>query len=158
MYLSAGSNIEPEKHLRAAVRRLRERFGPLSLSPVYRSHAAGFEGADFLNLVIAFSTRESPREIVAELERLHGEAGRVRQASAFSSRTLDLDLLLYGNEVIADLRIPHPDVLDYSFVLGPLAELVPDLRHPVLGATMAGLWRRFDKSRHPIERVAVALA
>jgi 2-amino-4-hydroxy-6-hydroxymethyldihydropteridine diphosphokinase len=152
-FVSAGSNIEPARHLRFAVSALRARFGPLLVSPVYRSRAVGFSGDDFLNLVIGFSTREPARVIVAELERLHGEAGRVRGPDPFCSRTLDLDLILYGDEVIAELRVPRPDILEYSFVLAPLADVAPELRHPVTGRTMAELWAGFDKSRQPIERV-----
>lgn len=153
VFISAGSNIEPARHLRFAVTALRERFGPLLVSPVYRSRAVGFEGDDFLNLIIGFSTREPARVVVNELERLHGEAGRVRGPEPFSSRTLDLDLILYGDEVIGELRVPRPDILEYSFVLGPLADVAPDLRHPVTGRTMAELWAGFDKSRQPIVRV-----
>lgn len=154
-YVSAGSSIEPERHLRMAVGELRGRFGPLLLSSVYRSRAAGFTGADFLNLVLGFATRETPAAIVAELERLHAAAGRVRGAARFAPRTLDLDLLLYGDRVCASPPIPRRDITEYSFVLGPLAEIAPQLRHPVSGATMAGLWEHFDQASHPIHRVAL---
>jgi 2-amino-4-hydroxy-6-hydroxymethyldihydropteridine diphosphokinase len=157
VFLSAGSNIDPERHLRRAVAALRERFGPLSLSSVYRSSAAGFAGEDFLNLVIGFTTREPPQAILAELDRLHREAARVRGDNAFSSRTLDLDLILYGDQVIEEMRVPRPDILEYSFVLGPLAEVAPELRHPVSGETIGDLWQRFDRSRHPIHRLPVAV-
>lgn len=156
VFVSAGSNVEPAKHIRTTVRRLRARFGPLILSSVYRNRAAGFEGDDFLNLVIGFASCETPQAIVAELERLHDESGRVREANPFSPRTLDLDLLLYGDQVIDDVKVPRADITRYSFVLGPLAELAPDLRHPVTGETMAGLWRRFDQSQHPIQRLPIS--
>ena len=90
-------------------------------------------------------------------DRLHREAGRVRGDNSFSSRTLDLDLILYGDQVIEKMRVPRPDILEYSFVLGPLAEVAPELRHPVSGETIGDLWRRFDKSRHPIHRLPVAV-
>jgi 2-amino-4-hydroxy-6-hydroxymethyldihydropteridine diphosphokinase len=153
VYVGIGSNVEPAKHIRAALRNLRSRFGPLSVSSLYRSRAAGFDGDDFLNLVIGFASHDTPRAIVAELERLHEESGRVRAANPFSPRTLDLDLLLYGDQVIDDMQVPRADITRYSFVLGPLAELAPDLRHPVTGETMAVLWQRFDRSQHPIQRL-----
>ncbi|GIK35160.1 MAG: 2-amino-4-hydroxy-6-hydroxymethyldihydropteridine diphosphokinase [Gammaproteobacteria bacterium] len=156
-YVSAGSNIEPERHLRLAVSQLRAHYGPLQLSSVYRSRAAGFPGADFLNLVAGFATRETPAAIVAGLERLHMAAGRVRGAARFAPRTLDLDLLLYGDQVCDAPQIPRRDITEYSFVLGPLAEIAPQLRHPVSGATMAELWERFDQASHPIHRVALEL-
>lgn len=157
-YVAVGSNIDPAENIRVALRRLRERFGELTVSPVYRNRAEGFEGDDFLNLVVGFDTREEPTEIVAELERLHREAGRVRGAEAFSSRTLDLDLLLCGDEVVEALKIPRPDITRYAFVLRPLADIAPELRHPVTGKTMAQLWRDFDQPSHPLERVANDLA
>jgi 2-amino-4-hydroxy-6-hydroxymethyldihydropteridine diphosphokinase len=156
-YVGVGSNVEPARHIRVALDSLESRFGWLRVSPVYRNPAVGFEGDDFLNLVVGFKTGESAAAIVAELERLHAAAGRVRAAGPFSSRTLDLDLLLYGEQVIADLDIPRPDILRYGFVLGPLADLAPELRHPLTGATIAEHWARFDRARHPLQRIAVAL-
>ena len=156
-FVSAGSNVDPAKHIRMAVGGLRERFGPLRVSAVYRSRAAGFEGDDFLNLVIGFRTGERPQAIVAELERLHEEAGRSRGANPFSPRTLDLDLLLYGDQVIDDVQVPRPDITRYSFVLGPLAELAPGQRHPVTGETMAEMWQRFDKASHPLQRLPISV-
>lgn len=148
------------QNLRLACRELRHRFGPLRISTVYRNAAVGFEGADFLNLVLAFDTAEPPEAVVAELERLHGLAGRVRGPDPFSPRTLDLDMLLYGDEVITEhrIRVPREDIEKYAFVLGPLAELAPELRHPVTGRTMAALWAGFDQERSPIVPVAVDLA
>ncbi|MEO8443815.1 MAG: 2-amino-4-hydroxy-6-hydroxymethyldihydropteridine diphosphokinase [Gammaproteobacteria bacterium] len=155
VYVSAGSNVAPEDNLRLACRELRRHFGRLELSGLYRNPPVGFAGDDFLNLVLRFRTAEPPTAIVGELERLHTLAGRVRGGERFAPRTLDLDLLLYGTEVIADrgIRVPREDILKYGFVLGPLTELAPDLRHPVTGDTMAELWARFDQGRHPLERL-----
>lgn len=157
-WVSIGSNVEPARHIRMAVTRLREHFGPLRLSSVYRNRAEGFEGADFLNLVAGFATRETPQGIVDELEKLHVAAGRVRGGERFAPRTLDLDLLLYGDQVIASPQVPRRDITEYSFVLGPLAEVAPELRHPLSGETIAGLWQRFDKARHPLHRVPLPLS
>jgi 2-amino-4-hydroxy-6-hydroxymethyldihydropteridine diphosphokinase len=156
-FISAGSNIEPARHLRLALRELGRRFGPLTVSSVYRNRAEGFEGDDFLNLVASFRTREAPGTIIAELERLHELAGRVRTGVAFSPRTLDLDLLLYGDLVDAKLRLPRNDVERYSFVLGPLAEIAPGLCHPVTGQTMAQMWSNFDQARHPLQRMPIGM-
>lgn len=153
VFISVGSNIEPVRHIRTALQSLRERFGPLQVSSAYRNRAAGFAGEDFLNLVVGLTTTEPARAVVAELERLHAAAGRVRGAERFAPRTLDLDLLLYGDQVIEDLQVPRADITEYSFVLGPLAELAPELRHPVTGETMASLWSRFDQARHPLHKL-----
>lgn len=155
VYVSAGSNVSAEENLRLAVRELTGRFGPLATSAVYRNPPVGFTGDDFLNMVLCFRTADDPATVVRELERLHVLAGRVRGPGRFVPRTLDLDLLLYGNAVIPEhgIRVPREDILKYGFVLGPLAELAPDLRHPVTGQTMAELWAGFDQREFPLERV-----
>jgi 2-amino-4-hydroxy-6-hydroxymethyldihydropteridine diphosphokinase len=155
VYVSAGSNVAPEENLRLACRELRNRFGSIDVSSIYRNPPVGFSGDDFLNLVLRFRTNEPPAAIIAELERLHALAGRVRGSARFAPRTLDLDLLLYGSAVIpeAPVRVPREDIGKYGFVLGPLAELAPELRHPVSGETMAWMWASFDKDQHPMERV-----
>ncbi len=160
IYISAGSNVAPVENLRLACRELRKRFGGLEISGVYRNPAVGFVGDDFLNLVLRFRSAEPPAAIIAELERLHVLAGRVRGPDPFSSRTLDLDLLLYGDAVLPDpaIRVPRDDIRKYAFVLGPLAELAPGLRHPVTGETMAELWAEFDKAGHPLQRVSEMLS
>ena len=157
VYLSAGSNIAPESHLRMACRRLEAVYGELTLSSVYRNQSLGFSGDDFLNMVIGFSTTETPELIVERLERLHDQANRKRQANPFSSRTLDLDLLLYGDLVRERLKVPRDDIEKYGFVLGPLAEVAPQLRHPLTGETMSELWVNFDKDRHPMRKVDIGL-
>jgi len=157
VYVSAGSNIDAERHLRMALRELDARFGPLRLSGVYRTPAVGFDGDDFLNLVVAFRTARGPREVIAELEVVHTKAGRRRDAERFASRTLDLDLLLWGDLVDHDpgVRVPRDDLVRYAFVLAPMQDLAPGLRHPEDGRTMAELWRDFDASDQPFERVDV---
>lgn len=157
VYLSAGSNIAPEENLRMACRELASGYGELELSSVYRNEAVGFEGEDFLNMVIGFSTNEEPERIVERLEGLHNKAGREREEDPFSSRTLDLDLLLYGDLVRKRLKLPHEDIEKYGFVLGPLVELAPDLEHPLKGVTMSELWDDFDHESHPMELVNLTI-
>jgi 2-amino-4-hydroxy-6-hydroxymethyldihydropteridine diphosphokinase len=151
VYLGLGSNLEPRQNLALAVRELGRRFEIVRLSPVYRNAAVGFDGADFLNAVVCIRTEKSPAEIVAELEAIHDLAGREREADSFVSRTLDIDLLLYGDAVIEDSRVPRDDVLDYGFVLGPLADIAPDLVHPVTGRTIAAHWAAFDRDARPLQ-------
>ena len=148
VFVSAGSNIEPRANLEAACAALKERYPDLELSPLYESPAEGFSGPPFLNLVVSFRTEETPEEILEALEEREALAGRDRSGGKFASRTLDLDLLLYGDRVDASLNLPHPDIERYAFVLKPLADLVPDLRHPISGATIADLWRSFSGPRH----------
>ena len=156
VYVSAGSNIEPERHLRAALSEMEEHFGQLSLSSVYRTTAVGFTGDDFLNLVVSFMTSMPVGAVVSELDRIEELAGRRRDARRFTSRTLDLDLLMYADRVVdePDLKLPRADIMKYAFVLGPLAELAPDLLHPIEGVSMRDLWGRFDQANQPIRRLS----
>jgi 2-amino-4-hydroxy-6-hydroxymethyldihydropteridine diphosphokinase len=153
IYVGLGSNIEPEKHLGLAVRQLRERYGQVDVSAVYRSAAVGFAGEDFLNLVARLRSEETPEQICEEIERLHELSGRVTGGEKWASRPLDIDLLLYDDLVVDEtpVRVPRSDILDYSFVLRPLAELAPDLVHPVTGKTMLQHWQEFDEDSQPLK-------
>ena len=157
VFVSLGSNIDPEKNLRLGIEALRQRFGEVRVSPVYRSKAVGFEGDDFLNLVAVFESDASPQAICADFETIHGLAGRDRQSGKWTSRPLDIDLLLYNDLVMDErpVRVPRSDILEYSFVLRPLAELAPELVHPVTGRTMLDHWQEFDASSHPLALVDV---
>lgn len=158
VYVSIGSNIDRAANVRAGVRALRARFGELRLSSVYDSRAVGFEGDDFYNLVAGFDTGEGVHEVAAFLREAEAARGRVRpgRGAGFVSRTLDMDLLLYGELVINEgaLRLPRAEVLDYAFVLAPLAEIAGGERHPVLGRTYAELWAAFDRDRAALSPVA----
>jgi len=157
VFLGLGSNESPEENLRLAVSELRSRYGELTLSAVYKSAAVGFDGADFLNLVLRLQTEDSPLAICSEIERIHELAGRVRDRGKWESRPLDIDLLLYG-ELIMDERpvhVPREDVLQYTFVLRPLAEIAPDQTHPVTGKTYFDHWQAFDESKHPLEQIPI---
>jgi len=159
VYVGLGSNIDPENNLHLGVRELRERFGELQLSAVYRNRAVGFEGDDFLNLVARFESEESPEAICAQIELIHNLSGRSREGGKWEARPLDIDLLLYNDLVVDEqpVHIPRSDVLKYSFVLRPLAELAPDLVHPVTGRTMLDHWQKFDATSHPLDVVGVML-
>jgi 2-amino-4-hydroxy-6-hydroxymethyldihydropteridine diphosphokinase len=155
-YVGVGSNIEPYRHIPHAIRLLRERFGEVTVSPVYECPAVGFDGADFLNLVVAFETEAGIPELLRTLRRIESDCGRVR-GERTASRTMDLDLLLYGNTVADtdELRLPRADILRYAFVLKPLAEIAPEVRHPTEGRRFAELWAAFEASGQPLRRVEI---
>jgi 2-amino-4-hydroxy-6-hydroxymethyldihydropteridine diphosphokinase len=157
VFVGLGSNIEPETHLRWAVTELERRFGRLAVSDAYRSPAFGFEGPEFLNMVVGFKTGETVDAVEAELSALENARGR-ETGPRSGSRTLDLDLLLFGERVDAARRLPRADVLCYPFVLAPLAAMAPSLRHPVSGVDIGSAWARVS-ARHPeLERIGLLAA
>ena len=140
-YLSLGSNIEPEAHLRAAIAELHERFGALAVSPVYRSKAVGFDGPDFLNLAVGLDTELDAYALDAWLHALEDRHGRRRDVPRYASRTLDVDIVLFDDLVLdgpGHLRIPRPE-LTQPFVLRPLCDIAPDVRDPTTGRTLSQL-------------------
>ena len=157
VYLGIGSNIDPQENLRLALKELGKRFGNLEKSSVYRSKAYGFDGDEFLNMVVALDSELTPIEIHTHLEDIQRASGRDRVARGYSSRTLDIDMLLYGDLVIDDppIRLPRADVLHFSFVLGPLAEIAPELQHPETHQNYRSHWDEFDSTGHPIVRERV---
>lgn len=152
VWLSIGSNIDREKNIRGAVRVLRDVFGELVLSRVYESKAVGFEGAPFYNMVVGLDT-DWPLAIInrylREIELAHG---RQRGGERFSSRTLDIDLLTYGEEVDETglVDIPRKEITNCAFVLLPLSEVAGAERHPMDGRTYGELWKAFAQTGQPL--------
>ena len=157
VFFSVGSNVDPEDNLRLAVRELDRRYGELTLSPVYRNRPVGFAGDDFLNMVVACDVDCDVAAVGEDIEVIHRLAGRQRGEERFAARSLDIDMLLYDDLVIAGppVTLPRDDVLRYSFVLKPLADIAPDDRHPETGRTFAEHWRSMAGSRHGLQRVDI---
>jgi len=156
IYISLGSNIDRERNTRSGIEALRRRFGELELSSVYESEAVGFEGDAFYNMVIACDASEDVHSVNSALAEIEDAHGRDRSGPRFSSRTLDLDLLLYDDLVLDQngLRLPRGEILKNAFVLWPLAEIAPDRVHPLAQKTYAELWAEFDRSRENLAPIA----
>ena len=158
VYLSLGSNLDPLHHLPIALDKLRTAFGKLDVSPAYRNKSLGFEGPDFVNMVVALDTDLDPYALNDGLYALEKAQGRCRSQARYANRTLDIDIVIYDDLVIHDgpghLSIPRKE-LQHAFVLKPLADLAPDLRHPTLGLTMAVLWADFVHKQEVLEEISL---
>lgn len=143
--LGIGSNIQPQQHIPAGVLALQGVFAQVTWSRVYQSPAVGFDGADFYNLVLRAQTEQSPQAVVAHCKAIEAQFGKANDAPKFSSRNLDIDLLLYDDWVShGALDVPRAEICENAFVLRPLAELEPTRQHPTLALDLASLW-----SQHP---------
>lgn len=142
VYVSIGSNVDRERHVRAGLQALAGAFGALVVSPVYETEAVGFEGAAFYNLVAGFDTDWPVAKLAAWLRELENTHGRVRGGPKFSDRTLDVDLLTYGDAcgVIDGVSLPRDEIARYAFVLKPLADIAPQECLPGTRQTYARLW------------------
>jgi 2-amino-4-hydroxy-6-hydroxymethyldihydropteridine diphosphokinase len=154
--LSLGSNIDAQRNIRLALDALARQFSSLSLSSVYESESIGFDGDNFLNLVVVVETDLSLVLVQEFLKQLEESQGRDRTQAKFSSRPIDVDILFYGSDDGASLSIelPRAEITRNAFVLLPLAELLPDAQHAPTGKTYAELWASYDKDSQklwPIE-------
>ncbi|WP_336367340.1 2-amino-4-hydroxy-6-hydroxymethyldihydropteridine diphosphokinase [Marinobacter sp. C2H3] len=143
VYLSIGSNIDRKRHVSGALDALADAFGELEISPVYESEAVGFDGSPFYNLVVGIETDLAVGELSRRFKQLEAEHGRRRDVPKFSARTLDVDILTYGDAVgeIDGVELPRGEILKNAFVLRPLADVAPDRRHPRCRQTYEALWQ-----------------
>jgi len=154
--LSLGSNIDPAFNIRKAVAELRSRYADLQISPVYESEAIGFDGDNFLNLVVVLETDVSLERLATELKQLEDRYGRDRSAPRFSGRTLDIDILSYDDllGLHAGIELPRPEISEHAFVLQPLADLLPDTLHPGRQISYAQMWQEFDRAAQHLWQVS----
>ena len=152
VYLSLGSNVDAERHLGDALHALRERFGPIEVSPTYRSAAVGFDGSAFLNNAVAFDCDLDHAPLREWLHALEDASGRDRSLPRYADRTLDLDIALWceGGTCSSDLS---REEFERAHVLAPLADLAPDLREPFTGTTLRERWRELAPTLPKLERV-----
>ena len=155
VYLGVGSNIERERYITAGLDALQQIFGELALSSVYESAAIGFEGQPFLNLVAGVTTDLGVGELYRRLRHIEIEHGRPENATRFSPRQLDIDILTYDalTGLVEGVELPRGEILENAFVLCPLAELAPDEMHPVIERSYRNLWEAYDRASQPLDKV-----
>lgn len=157
VFVSLGSNIDPERNLVHAVTLLRQKCDVLAVSSVYRTPPQGFTAQpDFLNLSVQVHTSLQPDTFKKDvLDWIERELGRIRDPNNKNApRTIDLDISLWGDSVFEygakPWRVPDPDIVRFAHVAVPLAEIAPDVVHPTEGVTLAEIAARFGDV--PFER------
>ncbi|HDY7774920.1 TPA: 2-amino-4-hydroxy-6-hydroxymethyldihydropteridine diphosphokinase [Vibrio vulnificus] len=142
VYIGVGSNIEREKHARAAWQELTLLGEALQASPIYECAAAGFDSHAFFNFVIRLNTSMTLEELASQLRQIELRWGREENAAKYQDRTLDLDIVLFG-ECISSQKpeLPRSDIFKYPFVIQPLYDLQPDLVIPGDGRTVEEIWQ-----------------
>ncbi|WP_299695039.1 2-amino-4-hydroxy-6-hydroxymethyldihydropteridine diphosphokinase [uncultured Vibrio sp.] len=160
VYVSIGSNINREHHITESLKALNHRFAPLHISHFYDCEPVGFEGDNFLNLVVGFECDLPVGELAKVLHQIELENDRKRETKEYASRTMDIDILLYGNQVgmIDGVELPRGEITEYAFVLRPLVDIAAQQRHPTLDITYQQIWNKFDKLSQKTELIPFKLS
>jgi 2-amino-4-hydroxy-6-hydroxymethyldihydropteridine diphosphokinase len=147
IYLSLGSNIDRHKHIVAALDALAKLLGELQLSSVYESKSVGFDGSNFFNLVVGAQTQLGIGELSDKLKKIEDANGRKRSGPKFSPRTLDIDILTYGDFVGVEsgIELPRAEITKNAFVLLPLSQIAPAVSHPQRQKSYQELWAAYDQ-------------
>lgn len=159
VFLGLGSNLgKREENLKQAMEKIMEFIGPvIRISSVYETEAWGFQSEYlFLNIVAEAETNLKPSGLLGRLLMIESLLGRLREGKGYKSRTIDIDILLYGKQIInkGDLKIPHARMHERRFVLVPFCEIAPGRIHPVLGKDMATLLKECkDKGKVRKKRI-----
>lgn len=146
IYLGIGSSIDRERHIRAALTALADLYGELLISPVYESESIGFDGDHFLNLVVGIDSDATVGEIATQMRAIEDANGRVRGGPKWSARSLDIDILTYGDAVgvIDGVELPRDEITRHAFVLLPLSDIAGNEICPGTDISFAVLWQRFS--------------
>ncbi len=144
VYLGLGTNLgNREENLRQALEKIREFIGiVVTMSSVYETEPWGFRSENqFLNMVIEIETNLKPSGLLGRLLMIESLLGRLREGTGYKSRTIDIDILFYGQKLVNTqvLKVPHPLLHERKFVLAPLAEIAPGFVHPLFKKTIVQL-------------------
>ena len=153
VFLGLGSNINREHNIKAAIKLLEKEFSELRASKVYENEAIGFEGPPFFNLVVAVETDKPLLDVQRLCKDIEVQLGREEKAPRFSSKTLDIDILLYGKEITSAKpgipKLPRTEITEQAYVLKPLSELAPYLQHPETHVTFLETWKAYNAKGQP---------
>ncbi|WP_394145753.1 2-amino-4-hydroxy-6-hydroxymethyldihydropteridine diphosphokinase [Vibrio atypicus] len=152
-YIGIGSNIDRHKHIEAAIKELRAIGSDIRVSTIYECEAIGFDSHAFYNLVVEMKTALNLADFARQLRDIELKWGRAVDASKFEPRTIDLDIVLFGQHIsCSQPELPRRDIYKYEFVLQPLMDLCPELVVPNDGRTIAQIWQQssFESSLVPI--------
>jgi 2-amino-4-hydroxy-6-hydroxymethyldihydropteridine diphosphokinase len=157
VFVAAGSNVDPQRNLARACAEIAASWPDAHFSRAYANAAVGFEGPDFINLVVGFLSGQSIEALLVRLREIETLCGRPRNAPKWASRSMDLDILLFGDRVekTTDYTLPRPDLLKRPYMLGPLAEIAPEVMHPTANKTIGTLWAQFDRAAHDMKPVEI---
>ena len=159
LHLNIGSNQDRRKNIRSALDQLDIFFEKIKVSSLYESPSEGFEGKDFYNVGVNVETNKNASEVLDILHKIEDSLGRNRAVPKFSSRIIDLDLVIYDDMIDEKINVPRKDILKYAFVLAPILELNPNGIHPEKGVSYLNLWeefetnKAFDLNRYDIEKL-----
>lgn len=154
VYLGIGSNIDASNNIASCKDSLQSTFSHCRFSRTFESESVGFKGDNFLNLVAEVTTEQSLPELISSLKSLEDRLGRKREGAKFSSRHIDIDILLFGDESLdTPIKLPREEIYENAYVLWPLAELAPELQDPVSGQLFSSLWSAFDKSTQTLQPI-----
>lgn len=156
IFIGIGSSINKQVNIRQGVCLLEKHFGKLKLSSVFESEAVGFSGGNFYNLVAQLTSELSVEQVIAKLKMIEVQLGRPEKAIKFAPRTLDLDILLYDQLVDNHLNIPRSEITDNAFVLQPLAEIAPELLHPLLNESYKNLWSQYPVNKQKLWKIEMS--
>ena len=155
VFLGLGSNLNREKNICSGLIALKNKFGNLTCSRVYESESVGFRGSHFYNLVVSMQTELGLLDLSEAIKKIEDDHGRVRTGPKYRPRTLDIDILTYGDfvGVEAGIEIPRAEITKNAFVLLPLSEIAPKELHPCLKKSYADLWASYDQKAQALWKI-----
>ena len=159
VFIGIGSNLNKIKNIKSCLSKIKNDYENVRLSPVYETKAMGFDGPNFYNLVCSFNTTKDIYKLKEKLNKIELDHGRNLNETKYSSRTLDIDILYYGNLILVDdkIKIPRKEIIEYDFVLQPLIDIDAEFIHPVLLIPNNKIEEKYDIKKHIIAEVYINL-